>query len=1391
MMIAYLADRREPVSRASLAGLLWSDHPEQHARTNLRVALTRTRQFVPQVRADRTSVELVGSVRFDLHEIEGGDVDDAMSGYRGDALAGIEVEGAELFDEWLMARREQHRTLTMRSLANGCRDAATGGHWSDVEGFARKMIEIEPWNEVAQRHLIIALATTEGRSSALAVFEQCVDVLQAEFGVAPDDETTELAAAIRAGTFAPTPSVPVGPAAADRPIAWRLLGDVAVEIAGVAVDVGGKHRRSVMADLALNAPQRCSFEHLSAAVWGDDPPATARQSIQRLIREVADLDPQLADRIERVPDGYRLNALVSEVDAQDVRARIAAAQSDLRLGDLEAGASVLREAISRWDGASLGGVTRLGPLGSARESLEELRLGAIEDLVEAELALGRHREIASEAEAFASEHPTRDRSWANLILARARTGRRAEAVEAYRQFCSNLEHEGLAPSASIVALYRQILSEAPAVHPDDDLDTPHQGWTVPTTTFSVSLPAAFERSALLSLVGRDEEMRRLLRVFDATSNKGPSTVFVSGEPGIGKTRVASELAKAAHESGAVVLYGRCDDTPGMPYRPWREALAHLADHIPPHIARHHLERFGPSLRLLMPSLAGGSANDAVAAVDESQRELLFRAIDGLLHDVAKRRRLLIVIDDMQWAHSSTLDLLRHLARNASESMMLLGLHRSTEIPEGHQLHGVVAALEEADLVEVIPLDEIDEDARCDLVRDIVDEDQRELAPQIAARIASETGGNPFFFTEVVRSLRETDSIAAMLGSEVAAAIPPTVQRVVAQRVARLGDSAAHTLRTASVFGREFDLDVLALVMKCGEDDALTDLEAALSAGLVTDAPSGRDRFAFAHDLLHHTLSAQLSQSRRCRVHERIADAIDELHGPDLGDLVPVVATHLLAADASDRRAETGRRCREAGHHAGTQLATDEAIGWFERALEHVEATERAAVLVELGTQQRNAADPEHRSTLIEAGRRALAMGDAETLTAATLANSRGMNAHVWELDHERIAMLRATLDAIGPEPSANRADLLASLANEQWDAEHRDEAERFYREAMSIARAAGVTGTLARVLVRVSRARNFRLGRAEMASVSAELNSLVPCLGLEDPLLLANCLTTVLNTSIRLGLANETRTAINAICRTADELPLPMFTLPAHLARCLDAGLRGDIGAYEAASTATYHHATEIGDEEAGFIFEGQMFYTAYLRGDLAPILDFSTRVMHERPDVPLYRAVCTLIHVEAGQHDAARSLLDTDVRSGFEPSVDMFQIQALVAWADAASTLRHAGACEQLFDALIGLSSEMSGHLVQVGEPIDVALGRLASALGRYDEAERHFDLAAEIAAGYEARWMSAAVEVSRAEMLLRRDRHSDSSDALEIARAVAEQARAHGYRAIAARASTLLEAG
>ncbi len=203
-LLVYLADADRPVSRSEVAGLLWSDLTEERARANLRLSLTKIRRVLPGVvEADRRSLSLTTTPQYDVALVERGDAGDTLRAYGGDFLAGLDPGGAELFDDWVRARRHNLRSTALLDLAASSKRAMSASAWIRVIEFAGRVLEIEPWNETAHRQMMEALAHTSGRSAALAQFDHCERLLTAELGLHPEPETVALAERIDAGNVRP------------------------------------------------------------------------------------------------------------------------------------------------------------------------------------------------------------------------------------------------------------------------------------------------------------------------------------------------------------------------------------------------------------------------------------------------------------------------------------------------------------------------------------------------------------------------------------------------------------------------------------------------------------------------------------------------------------------------------------------------------------------------------------------------------------------------------------------------------------------------------------------------------------------------------------------------------------------------------------------------------------------------------------------------------------------------------------------------------------------------------------------------------------------------------------------------------------------------------------
>ena len=253
----------------------------------------------------------------------------------------------------------------------------------------------------------------------------------------------------------------------------------------------------------------------------------------------------------------------------------------------------------------------------------------------------------------------------------------------------------------------------------------------------------------------------LTDAFSEAAAASRRAVFVTGEAGIGKTRLASEIARTAHESGILVLAGRCDEELSVPYQPFVEALEQLVDHAPERLLSAHLAEYGDSLARLVPALGvrGGRTPTAGQPPTESERYVLFRAIEGLLRATCAGAGVLIVLEDLHWADVPTLKLLRSLLTSPRNlALVVLCTCRVTELHTDHLLRTLLADLHREPHVARLDLGGLaTPDVRA-LIDAVVDDPTRPADDRLARALEVSTSGNPFFITELVRSLAETNGL---------------------------------------------------------------------------------------------------------------------------------------------------------------------------------------------------------------------------------------------------------------------------------------------------------------------------------------------------------------------------------------------------------------------------------------------------------------------------------------------------------------------------------------------------------------------------------------------------------------------------------------------------------
>ena len=436
----------------------------------------------------------------------------------------------------------------------------------------------------------------------------------------------------------------------------------------------------------------------------------------------------------------------------------------------------------------------------------------------------------------------------------------------------------------------------------------------------------------------------------------------------------------------------------------------------------------------------------------------------------------MVLEDLQWADSASLQLLRHVAA-ADESMrlLILGTYRDSELGQTQQVLETLAALHREQRCRPVAARGLDSAGVVSLMEAAAGHDLGDDAVPLAQAIYRETDGNPFFVTELLRHLAESEVIAqdadgrwTLAGPFELASLPDTVRTVIEARVRRLGPQAERVLSLAAVIGRDFDLDVLATAAATSDDEVLDILDAATAAALVQEMVDVPGRYNFSHALIQRTLYEGLGPTRRARAHRQVAEAIEHLDagssrgagGRTRSPLAQRWGSHLQKA------LEYSRRAADAALRA---LAPAEALRYYTQAEDLYSQAGIDDPLLSLdlaigvGITQRQTGDHASRQTLIDAARRAAQLDDTDRMLQAVLANHRGYHSDSGMVDADKVALLEMALDRVAAD-HADRPLLLATLCAELTFGSSFDDRKRLADEAVDLARASSDPSVLVQVL---------------------------------------------------------------------------------------------------------------------------------------------------------------------------------------------------------------------------------------------------------------------------------------------------------------------------------------
>ena len=1167
----------------------------------------------------------------------------------------------------------------------------------------------------------------------------------------------------------------------DAPVRVSLVGPIRLEGPTGVLDeraLGGRQGRVVFAVLVSARHRPVPKEELAEALWPKELPASWQAALRGVVTKVRSaltgvgLDG--ANAIRSAFGCYQLGLPQGAiVDIEAAAGAVEAAEEALSRGNPRDARPLAESAAAIAGQPFLAGEE--GPFPDRiRRHLEALHLRSLEVLGWADLAVEDIGAAVGAAEAALAVEPFRESAHRLLMSAYAAAGSRGEALRAYERCRLLLAEElGVRPSAETEEAYRALLGD----EPPGPAPPP-----APAAPAPVPVPRAPPLPALPDdpFVGREPEMAVLAGALEAANAGRRQVVFVSGEMGVGKTRLALELAWEAQRRGAAVLYGAATAAGVLPYEPLAVAVSRFVAGCPtPELASLLADPAGALVRLLPEAAARlPDIRPPGSADPDTDRALLFTAATTFLRRLADDRPAVVILDDLHWAAAPPLLLLDHIVRHLADNRVLVVATYRTE-DETVELADTVAGLARQDGVGHIRLGGLDEKA----VLDLVAATGAHAGAALARLLVSRTDGNAFFVRELLSHLDEDGP---------ASAVPESAHQLVAQRLRSLRPSTAKLVGLAAVIGTEFDLALLEQVTSVADRDALLDdLEEACRAHLVEEVAAGRYRFRLS--LVHDVVYDDLGATRRARLHHRVAEAMEEAGAGSTLPGAAILARHFAAAGPLGDPAKAFDHALAAGNTYLRATAYERAAQFYAGALALLDRgrddpARRCEALIRLGDAQRRAGKPRHRQTLLDAARLAEQLGDADRLARAALVSSR-----LWtvlgEVDRDRVAVLEAAL-AANPEPGATRARLLALLAVElTYSPGDRQRRQSLTAEALGVARGLADDETLTHVLVGRCAAIWDPDSLAERRRCIAEAAGLIAAGG--DPF--AEIMVGLRRWDVGMEAADrpEAEAGLQIADRVSERLARPGLRWQVRVRQTTRAVILGRLGAAAHRLQAAHELGLRSGQPDAQAIFLAQLYFLRREQGRLGELADLVVGAAAGHP-IPGWHAAVAAIYWEAGRFDEARRTLERFMAEEYAGlPFDQGWLLLSTILAEVSAGLDHAENAAVLYERLLPYRGQLAIRPPGSTGSVDRHVGELAVTLGRFDEAEQHFVEATAIYTTLGAPGWLARTQVGSARLLLRRGRPADRRPAAQLLAEAAATAARLGLRAVERQAQTVAQPG
>jgi len=939
-LLAYLAcTAPRPQSREKLSALLWGSHFDAQAKQNLRQALSRLRKVLGEdaLESDGELVSLNAAAilcdvsRFEILIREGSR--DALSTaadlYRGRLIDDVTVS-EEGWNEWLAGERERLLDLALGAMMGLGEQELAAGRPGHALKAGQRAIALNNMREDAHRLIVQALAATGRKAEALRHYQDLVALLKHELNTEPDAATRSLAAELRA-TEPPGRSPPVKVAEPTLPQPGRRS-----IMALPVVDIRRDHEEQSADNLAADSdaarsavavrgsPERRQLTIMACNIVGSAA-LSARLDPEDMHDLIAIFHKAVADAVSRF-DGFVAQYLgdgahiyfgypaAREHDAeQAVRAGLAILGA---VGTLTASSGVTLQ-------TSIGIATGLVVVGERPGTGDELQ----------RIAIGEAPNVAAKLLALASPSEVVIAASTHRLVGRMFDCRELAAIEVKGQ------------------------------------PQPVEAWQVHGETAGVSRFEARRTGELYPLVGRQEEIELLLRRWHQAKLGEGSVVLLSGEPGIGKSRIAeSLLSRLDGEPHARLRYFCSPHHTHSPLYPFIVQLEQAAGFEPGSDATAKLDKLEALLKpsatnlardvALFAELLGLPADErypALAVSPAQKREMTLTSILAQLDSVAAQSPVLIVIEDVHWIDPTSLDLLdRLVARVATMPVLLVVTVRPEFQPTWvGQPH-----------VTMLPLSRLGRRDSAGIIAGITKD--KALPGAIVEQIVSHTDGVPLFIEELTSALlesgllRETTDAYMLDGPLPTLAIPTSLQASLVARLDRLA-SVKDVAQIGAAIGREFSHEMIGAVASLNPEDLDAALERLTASGLISRRGTPPEAtYSFKHALVQDAAYATMLKSRRRQLHASIANVLVERFAALAESLPEVVAHHFTEAGLMS---EAISHWLKAGRLARARSANREAVSAFERARSLLETLPESQSTLEQGCDVRL----ELRPVLLELG----------------------------------------------------------------------------------------------------------------------------------------------------------------------------------------------------------------------------------------------------------------------------------------------------------------------------------------------------------------------------------------------------------------------------------------